>query len=106
MFGSFSALGLAVPAVKTWSGTLVDRGCYLRRGSVSECVARRRSGSFLLKDSKGNMHELDSATNQVASQAIASLNRRTGRNGPVFAGIVGHTNRRGRISADRLSVQR
>jgi hypothetical protein len=111
MLGSFSALGLAVKSGDTWSGTLVDRSCYLRSKSVGGCVARRGSSSYLLKDPKGNMYELDGATNRTASQAIASLNKRSRANdmrssGPVFAGIVGHMNSRGHISADRLSVER
>ena len=106
MLGSCSALVLAWPAGETWSGTLVDKNCYRNNGSVSGCVASRYSPSFLL-DSKGTMYELDTKTNDLARQAVVSLDSRiSSADTPVFAGMAGHMNKRGHISADRLQVER
>ena len=94
---------------RTWTGTLVNFDCFMRRGSVKACPARTRTDRFMIVDKNGKQVRFDRATNdrtRLAMQARASRSNpfRTRRT-PVYASATGKFHQSGtRFDADSVRI--
>ena len=71
---AFSTLALAA----SWSGNLIDAGCYAKQQKSMGCEATSSTTAFAL-DSSGKIYKLDATGNQKAATALKNrADRATG----------------------------
>jgi hypothetical protein len=105
VFVGLSTLALA----NSWSGRLLDESCYNRHQSKHGCNARASSGSYVLA-TKGSVYRFTAGSNDGISRTLQSRHSRRNpgrspRGSPVWAGVVGTENDKGRIRVDRIGLQ-
>lgn len=100
----FSMLALA----GSWSGNLLDAGCYEQRKEANACPASGNTTSFAL-EAGGKIFKFDAAGNSKAAQALKnradrSTNPSAQPNSAVAADVKG-TEKEGVIAVETIDVR-
>ena len=92
---------------ETWSGKLLDAGCYDQQKNAVSCSATSHTTVFAL-DASGTVYKLDRGGN---AKAVAALKNRTDRSDPnhpqsmeVMAKVEG-SEKGGTITVDTIDIQ-
>lgn len=99
----FAALALA----ESFSGNLLDAGCYEKSKTAASCEATAMTTSFAL-DVSGKVYKLDGSGNSKASEALKSRADRAepGKTpSPIVMAKVDGTDKGGTIAVENIEVQ-
>ena len=104
MFSTLCALaavcaGLAV--ADTWSGKLMDAGCYAKENGAKACDAMSATTAFAV-DVNGKVYKLDDAGNQKAAAALKNRADRSADPGKPGSAVIAKIT--GTASGDVITV--
>jgi hypothetical protein len=100
---AFSVLALA----DTFSGKLIDEGCYAKQQSATGCDATSATRTFAL-DVAGKIYRLDAAGNEKASNALKNRADQSADPTKALMGIMAKvegTEHNGQLQVTSLDVQ-
>jgi hypothetical protein len=99
----FSALAFA----ETFSGKLIDAGCYVRQQSVAGCDATSATKAFAL-DVSGKVFNLDAIGNEKAAAALKNRADQSANPAKLSTGIMAKvegTEKGGELTVTTIDVQ-
>ena len=100
LFATFAFAG-------SWSGTLIDAGCYSEQKNTAPCMATSSTTSFALNVA-GQVFTMDDAGNTQTSAALKNRADRTtdqnGKSSPITAKVTG-TKDGDTLKVDNVEVQ-